>query len=309
MKLYFYRAKAPNFGDELNLTMWQHFLPKDFFDDDESETFLGIGSILFDTFPKASRKIVFGSGWGSYTPPPNVHEGNWEIVFVRGPRTAKALGIDPKFSIADSAILLRETPLPAPAPGIKAAFMPHFDSLGRGNWAEVCKHAGITYIDPTAAVEDIIATIRGARVVVTEAMHGAIVSDALRTPWVAMRPIAQAHRAKWQDWAEALDISLRPHELPPSNLREMWSLFSGLDARGRRSRMLMDGPLGYPGNWLIKHRAARFLQKMAESEPQLSDDAQIERATNRAQEAIEGFLKRRAAGGATKSLAVESGGH
>lgn len=294
MKLYFYRAKAPNFGDELNLTLWQHFLPADFFDTDEDEIFLGIGSILFDTFPTTSKKIVAGSGWGAYTPPPNVHDGSWDILFVRGPKTAEALGIDPKLSVGDAAILLRETPLPSPRPGVSTAFMPHFDSVERGNWQEVCALAGITYIDPTGDIQEIIATIRGANVVITEAMHGAIVSDALRTPWVAMRPIAPAHRAKWEDWAGALNIELRPNTLPASNLREAWSTVSGLDARGRRSRLLMDGPLGSPGNWLIKHRAARMLQRLSQTEPQLSGDAEIERATSKAQEAIDAFVKRRA---------------
>jgi succinoglycan biosynthesis protein ExoV len=139
---------------------------------------------------------------------------------------------------------------------------------------------------------------------VTEAMHGAIVSDALRTPWVAMRPIAPAHRAKWGDWAGALDINLRSHDLPASNLREAWSAASGLDARGRRSRMLMDGPLGAPGNWVIKHRAAKALQELARAEPQLSGDVEIERATARALEAIDGFLRRRAASGTPQAQAV-----
>ncbi len=294
MKLYFYRAKAPNFGDELNLTMWQHFLPPDFFDDNETEMFLGIGSILFDRFPQTVRKLVVGSGYGAYTPPPNIKDGSWEILFVRGPRTAEALGIDPKLAIADAAILLRETPLPAPKDGVGVAFMPHFDSIERGNWAEVCDLAGVTFLDPTGDVDDLIATIRGARVVITEAMHGAIVSDALRTPWIGMRPIAAAHRFKWNDWAEALGIELRHNTLPASNLREAWAGLTGLDARGQRTRVLLDGPLGKPGNWAVKHRAARQLQALAEVEPQLSGDAEIERATERAQEAIAAYLKKQA---------------
>jgi succinoglycan biosynthesis protein ExoV len=292
MKLYFYRAAKPNFGDELNLTMWRHLLPEGFFDGAEDELFLGIGSILFDHHPKAPRKIVAGSGWG-YATPPDVHDGTWEVLFVRGPKTAEVLGLDPRLAIGDAAILLRETPLPPPKPGIGAAFMPHFDSVERGNWAEVCRLAGLTYIDPTGAVDDILATLRGASVVVTEAMHGAIVADAVRTPWIAMRPIAPAHRMKWEDWAGALGLSLRSHPLPASNLREAWSSLSGMDARGRRSRMLMDGPLGAPANSLLARRAAAGLARLARSEPQLSSDSAIEAATSRAMEAIDAFLRRR----------------
>lgn len=296
MKLYFYRAKAPNFGDELNLTMWQHLVPPGLFDEDESELFLGIGSILFDRFPATQRKVVAGSGWGAYTAAPNVHDGSWDVLFVRGPRTAAALGLDPRFAVADAAVLLRETPLPPPKPGIGAAFMPHFDSVERGNWAEACRLAGITFIDPTGEVDDIIATLRGARVVVTEAMHGAIVADALRTPWIGMRPIQPAHRFKWGDWAEALGVGLRLHPLPPSNLREVWSTLSGLDARGRRTRLLLEGPLARPGNRLAVRLAARGLQRLAAAEPQLSGDAEIERATERGMQALDAWFRRRARG-------------
>ena len=300
MKLYFYRAKKPNFGDELNLTMWNHLLPPGFFDGQEDELFLGIGSILFDTHPKEPRKIVAGSGWG-YSNAADVHDGSWDVLFVRGPRTADALGLDRSLSVGDAAILLRETPLPEAKPNVGTAFMPHFDSLERGNWSEVCRLAGITYIDPTGDVDDILSTIRGADLVIAEAMHGAIVSDALRTPWIAMRPIADIHRMKWHDWAEALSIPLRQFDLSPSNLREAWSAISGMDARGRRSRMMMDGPLGAPANWVIKQRAARQLQKLAQEEPQLSEDAVIEGATSRALEALDAFLRKR-------SLPIAAGG-
>ena len=55
----------------------------------------------------------------------------------------------------------------------------------RGNWRKACDRAGITFLDSTADPLETIAKIRGSRLVISEAMHGAIVADALRTPWVA----------------------------------------------------------------------------------------------------------------------------
>ena len=65
-----------------------------------------------------------------------------------------------------------------------------------------------TDIDPCGGVERVIADILASELLVTEAMHGAIVADALRVPWVPVRPVQPTNRGKWFDWASALDIEL-----------------------------------------------------------------------------------------------------
>jgi len=294
MKLVFFRGHVPNFGDELNPYMWPQLLPPGFLDEDGSELFLGIGSILFDTYPAAPRKYVMGSGYAGYTGLPPVNDGTWDIAFVRGPRTAAQLDLPPEKAICDSAILLRALPLPAPEgdPGI--AFMPHYESLDRGFWAEACKLAGITLIDPREEVERVIASIRGARMLITEAMHGAIVADALRTPWLPVLPIHIRHRLKWLDWSEALGIELRSHKLRPSSLMELYVGLSGGRGKvdGRAGRMSRH-PFAGPANRVLTMRAAEHLRQLAKLEPQLSRDARIEEATERAVAAVEAFVRSR----------------
>ena len=65
MKLTYFRGDTPNFGDEINAIMWPHLLPHGFLDEDDSELFLGAGSILWGHLPKAPRKFVAGSGYGA----------------------------------------------------------------------------------------------------------------------------------------------------------------------------------------------------------------------------------------------------
>lgn len=292
MRLFLHPGGSANFGDRLNLTMWQHLLPQGYFDGKDGELFLGIGSLLADRFPQTVRKVVAGSGYAATTPPPATRDGSWEVLFVRGPRTAQALGLDPRLAIGDAALLLRETPLAPPSPGLKAAFIPRIDSLARGNWAEACRLAGVDFVSPTGAVDDVVSAIRGARVVVCEALYGAVVADALRTPWVAVRPITPAHRFKWFDWAEALGLGLRPHVLPPSSLREAWSAATGFPGSGAICRGVFDHAVAAPGNRLAAHLAARALQRMISAEPQLSGDAEIELATERALAALDRHLRR-----------------
>lgn len=298
MKLTYYEGTPPNFGDAINGTMWAHLLPDGFLDDDARELFLGAGSILWDYLPQASHKFVAGSGWGGYTRPPDMSDGSWSVIWVRGPITAERLGLDPELAIADAAVLLRETPLPAPSVGTGVAFMPHFESIRRGNWAEACRLAGIAFLDPRDDTDSLLARIRGARLVIAEAMHGAIIADALRTPWVPVLPFHPQHRLKWEDWAASLDIRLRPVRLMPSNLLETYTFTTGALGKGARSARLFGGAHARPANAAIAHLAARRLRRVAETvEPTLSSDASIEHVTERCMAALDGFVRRRNAAG------------
>lgn len=299
MKLTFFEGDPPNFGDELNRWIWADLLPRGFLDDDPSTLFLGIGSIIQDIYPASARKIVVGSGFaGGYSRKPDVHDGTWEFSFVRGPETCRALGLDPSLAITDGAVLLRATELPPPAPGIGAAFMPHYESVERGNWQRVCELAGVYFIDPTRPTKDILSEIRGARLVITEAMHGAIVSDALRTPWIGVRTMHHVHRAKWFDWAGSLGIDYRPAHVRPSNGRELWAYATGRWGSGPRARAVFGSPLFAPVNAAILHASAASLDRLTRAEPQLSADSAIEEATERAVKAVEalvGYAPRRSA--------------
>ncbi|MEO9827247.1 MAG: polysaccharide pyruvyl transferase family protein [Paracoccaceae bacterium] len=288
MKLTYFQGDPPNFGDELNATMWRSLLPDTFFDDDSDVLFLGIGSIIQDIYPANARKVVVGSGFaGAYSSMPNVHDGTWDIRFVRGPQTCKALDLNPDLAVTDAAVLLRATHLPEPAKGIGTAFMPHYESIERGNWEEVCRLAGVHFIDPTKPTETILSEIRGADMVITEAMHGAIVSDALRTPWVGVKTMHHVHRTKWFDWAGSLGIDYRPAALRPSNGREAWAFHTGRWGNGPRARAVFDSTAFKPANMAILHRSASSLRKLKASDPQLSKECAIERATNRAMEAVD----------------------
>jgi succinoglycan biosynthesis protein ExoV len=281
LKLTYYKKDVPNFGDELNEYIWPRLIDKSFFDEDASTLFVGIGSIIYDNYPADARKIVVGSGYAGYSPPPNAHDGTWDFRFVRGPLTAETLGISPASVITDSAILIRAVETPAPDTAKAISFIPHFDSLERGLWREVCEIAGIHLIDPTAAPETVLAEIKASRLVITEAMHGAIVSDALRTPWIAVEPIHKSHRFKWFDWAKSLSITLRPHRLPPSNSLEAWMLATGATGDGLASRVTKSAAAKPFDAW-FREAAAKKLRRLAESEPQMSLDADVERATDQA---------------------------
>lgn len=276
MKLIYFKGEHPNFGDDLNLWLWPKLLPE-FFDDDDRTVFIGIGSIIgMHRFAPSQKKIVFGSGFvqkyiGNGPGVPNLSTEEWHVFFVRGPRTAKRLGLDPALGIGDAAILVREVVTPLRGPGNKISFMPHWESRERGHWDWVCKIADVNMIDPRQPVEEIIAEIQGSKILLTEAMHGAIVADALRVPWIPLLPINHVHREKWLDWAESLNITLRPRRLWPSSLLEAVRYQA---VRKAVTRLPFKGFL----DGILSRMAAWRLRALTRAQGQLSEAGLVERA-------------------------------
>lgn len=132
MLLYRWQGDARNFGDELNTLVWPRLLA-DFFDDDAGELFLGIGSVLDARHAPDTVKIVAGAGYGGYQPLP-VLDASWVIHWVRGPRTARQLGLPASVGLGDPAMLLCHAGWDRTRGGATVGFMPHFESLARGAW-------------------------------------------------------------------------------------------------------------------------------------------------------------------------------
>jgi len=272
MKIEYYHDN-PNFGDALNPWLWPRIMPG-FFDDDGQTVFLGIGSIIGRTrFPHTVRKILFGAAYvPEYHHLPNVKGPDWDIYFVRGPRTARLLGLPPELAVGDPAILVR-TLIDQPPRPQTVSFLPHWQSAATGNWERACRRAAIQYLDPRAPVERLLSGILRSRLVIAESMHGAIVADALRVPWVAVKPLNKVHRAKWQDWAAPLGLTLRPRRLWPSKLEQ---------ARlSRLHRPLRNAPFAGQLDEALIDLAARRLTYLAQSPAQLSDERALDWATER----------------------------
>lgn len=225
MKILYYKESSGNFGDDLNQFIWRDLLPASVFAI-EDVVLLGIGTILNRlqaplTETTGKRVFVLGSGAG-YGQLPEGWE-RWNLLAVRGPLTAAMLG-RPEIAAADPAILLAKTEWARdrqPKCG-NIVFIPHHHSASRGPWNKVAEAAGMTYVDPRSPTDVVLEHLRNARLVVTEAMHGAIVADALRVPWIPVVIAPDLLPFKWKDWSESLELSYRPHPLPASSAREAY---------------------------------------------------------------------------------------
>jgi succinoglycan biosynthesis protein ExoV len=233
-------------------------------------------------------KLVAGAGYGGYQKPATL-DARWLIHWVRGPRTALRLGLPASRGLGDPAMLLPLAGWHGTCAGTAIGFMPHFESLAHGAWGDAATAAGIELIDPRGNPAGIIAAIGRCRLLLSEAMHGAIVADALRVPWVALRPLAPVHRAKWGDWADALGVEVVFQPLAASSLSE-WLYASGVGAWHRGRRMLR---LASPSLECCRfvHAAAGALSRAARAPPQLSRAAALDRCQSRMLERLDALRR------------------
>lgn len=223
MKLHYFRSPHGNFGDDLNAWLWPELLPGVWDDGSDGITFVGVGTILNTLVPQTRLKIVLGSGVGYSPLPSNLHDGSWSVLGLRGPLSARAAGLSPDAVITDGAILLGTIDglvKPEGARSGNVVFIPHVSSTETGAWEAVCAALGITYVDPRWDFHKVFALIGNARLVITEAMHGAIVADTLRVPFVPLVSSREISSFKWMDWTLSMGLPYRPIRLPPSSIAD-----------------------------------------------------------------------------------------
>jgi succinoglycan biosynthesis protein ExoV len=231
MKLYYYSGVrgVRNFGDELNHYLWPQLFPGIFDSEDDGNQFIGIGTVLNSRVPPARRTIVFGAGVGYGPLPP---ERKWDVYCVRGPLTARALELPASAAVTDPAVLIDGIAgsMPAPSTRWRYAFMPHWQTAG-SDWLPVCEEIGFGFIDPRWEPARVLSALRGTEILLAEAMHGAIVADALRIPWIPIRTRPSIKTLKWDDWCQSMELAYSPVSLPT-----IWPEINGAGAMRRARR-------------------------------------------------------------------------
>lgn len=217
----FYYCVSTNFGDHMNSWIWHDVAAELVADETDGMRLVGIGSLLSRNLDLLEgRKVVFGSGSGYNSPPTSEQAANWKIYCVRGPLSARLLGLDPSTAITDAAWLVNLSPRFGGLSKERAGtvFVPHWSTAGYGDWKPACDLARIRYVNPLDPCETVFGAIAGAELAIVESLHGAIMADYYRTPWIAVSTQRRVLTFKWIDWCRSLDLEYRPFVLPPSDL-------------------------------------------------------------------------------------------
>ena len=186
---------------------------------------MGIGSILtgpgVDHLVNAGKRVVVLGTGTSYGGAP-LKLDDWHVLAVRGPLTASVIG-RPQASATDGAYLVADAPaiVGEPQRRTETLFIPHHRTLRDRPWAQAASEAGLTFVSPEWSVEQVFDHFARAQLVVAEAMHGAIIADALRIPWVPIRISPDLDEFKWRDWLGSIDLQFEPLRVPPVDPRDV----------------------------------------------------------------------------------------
>lgn len=215
MKLFYHKISWGNFGDDLNEWLWPRLIP-DFEKSAAADWLVGIGTILDERLNRLEgTKLIIGSGYrpGKWNP---VVKKDWKILFVRGPLTAERYGLEEGFALSDPALWVAEhwkrEQKREQTGGEQVGFMPHYFTGREIDCEEACLRGGVKFINPGWDVERTLREIGSLDRVIVEAMHGAIVADALGIPWMRVKALSwrreseQVADFKWTDWARSVGV-------------------------------------------------------------------------------------------------------
>ena len=195
-----------NFGDKLNDIIFQSlgieqcipYKKPNLFDLKE-DTALGLGTLL--SHKVKSPVTVLGSGADGVRKP--TIPLNYK--FVRGKLTAQYLNLDPSLAVGDTAYFLKE-------------YIQNFQTEYKEYEIGIIPHyvnntvlQGDNIISPTLPIDEFIIKVSKCKVILAEAMHGAICADILRIPWapISIDPIRYPIQYfKWNDFASMFNLDL-----------------------------------------------------------------------------------------------------
>lgn len=216
MELVYYKDSRGNFGDDLNPEFFSAVCEN--YKKINKDKLIGIGTLLNQSRGVINSSIIFGSGFGQGLPP-IVDYSSTDILGVRGPLTAKALGIDPdEYVIGDPALYLPEIDRFNGAESLSRARYVvglHHRTAELWNFPDGMVE-DFFFLDPAEELlERYIATIRDADIVFAESMHSAIVAAAYGVPFLRIDLLGKGDATKWLDFYQSIgmDNKLFTHSL------------------------------------------------------------------------------------------------
>lgn len=210
-------SMAKNFGDDMSLSICEYASGKSFVQGDNiNADMYAVGSLL-QIFKNRKRQIkytllrtlkgkkplvIWGTGVIEDIPlyPPQV-----KVLAVRGPQTAKALGLKATVPFGDPGLLVSDI-IAAPAKIGKIGIVPHYIDKAHLIVAEAAKDERFIIIDVEDHWENTVSHIAQCDLILSSSLHGLIVADAYGIPnqWLEFSNKVDGAGFKFRDYADGI---------------------------------------------------------------------------------------------------------
>lgn len=222
MHLIYSKNPKGNFGDDLNPYIFNKIFEDVFSHSGNEEiNFYGIGTIIGShniickEIDNNIKNVFFGTGVRNLFF--NYDTENWDIRFLRGPISSNVLGLKNKKFITDGAYAYAFLPeykdILKEEKKYKFSFMPHLSHTEKIDWIKIGNKLDIHIISPHQDVNTSLKEISQSEFIIAGAMHGAIMADVLRVPFVRLRMQAIGSEnflvsdLKWLDWLSSMNLN------------------------------------------------------------------------------------------------------
>ncbi|MEL6554902.1 MAG: polysaccharide pyruvyl transferase family protein [Cyanobacteria bacterium J06621_11] len=230
------------------------------------------GSDLSESQLATQKLILFGTGVGC-EPPVQALPLAWDVRCVRGPLSARKLGLPASKAITDATILVAQV-FEASSQAEGCSFIPdvHHANEADESWQRICEQANLRYIDPRWPIEKVLRAIASSERVLAEEMQGAMLADALRIPWIPIVTSPRICAFEWQDWCASIELFYHPYRLPALKSYSRWDV--GVHALQHWFSAALEGPASTPQYELFsaENILAQRLANIAKQAPTLSCD-------------------------------------
>lgn len=207
---------------------------------------LGSGSGLSageEAFQGHTRVVVFGAGARDGRAPADAERPGWDLRFVRGPETARLMGLPPERWLCDPAVMIARL-MPRDAArgmaGGRVGFMPG-GLLPADRARKLAEDAGLMLIEATPGRGDWLHALAGCRALICADPSSAAAADGWGIPWrpLVVGPEADAAPVlsfQWRDWARSMGLRPSPLRIPDPgpatpDAGRVVSLFRHIEAR------------------------------------------------------------------------------
>ncbi|MDG3088286.1 polysaccharide pyruvyl transferase family protein [Vibrio hannami] len=212
MRIHVHPCTKKNIGDELNVWYWSELLGDKVNKVRSDELLVGIGTVLNDNLPEAKRLHILGSGAG-YGRGGAIDTSRWAFHFVRGKLTADKFKLSDKKIISDPGILISRLRPKKKQTSLTISFMPH-TGIDSTKYRQLIESMGWNYISPSDEEDLVLQQIVNSDKLITSAMHGAILADSYRIPWLPISTSPEIFPFKWKDWFSSLNIEAELTPVP-----------------------------------------------------------------------------------------------